>query len=658
MVVDCSPGKSASVALRSVGLLLIILLAAMNCVAAETKKFRTLAQTEQGAVDGFAIADFQTVAWLGIPYAQPPVGPLRWKSPKDPVKRTQTLEARSYGSPCFQPGTKSSEDCLYLNVWRPSRKQRRLPVLVYIHGGANIYGSGEGSWQAAAHFYNVVVVTFNYRLGPMGWFLHPALLSGDQKDDSGNFGTLDQIKLLEWVQHNIERFGGDKTNITLAGDSAGAQNVTYLMHSALAKDLFNKAIISSNYPVIRPASAAYKSSKQVLYNLMVADGLASDTAGAKVTADTRMSAAEIRKYLYGKSPEQLIKTFSNPDMGPIDSGDMFRDDIVAGHNHTPPPLIQSPENRPESIQIIGDGYVVPKGLGFADFSVGHVFPRPMIIGTTKNENHAFNARWPFNFQENKPINTLVLEAVNGTDPAYVRLKQFYAVFGQHDPTTFKENYTFATNLVDELHTYYGAQMPARNMAKISHAKEIPIYVYRFDWGSDPQKKYNIPFEDAWLFYNGSPHTSEYDFFYQNFFGLPQQDSPQQYQYTPDNFEGRKQLSLAIRSYLRGFFWNRNGRIMKNNDQPAEWKPWTASNEQYIVFDADHATSDVHMSEAFISRTPEQLYEAHASHANEAVRDFIEYAVLWGWCLNWYPNSAVGHFDVSPGPNKLFDPAKP
>jgi para-nitrobenzyl esterase len=638
--------------------LLLVLLAATSSAQTKDNQFGSVVRTKQGAVEGLVMPELRTVAWLGVPYAKPPVGNFRWKSPQEPAKRKRILKAHSYGSPCFQPGIKSSENCLYLNVWRPDSKQRGLPVLAYIHGGNNIYGSGEGSWQAAAHFYNMVVVTFNYRLGPLGWFLHPALISSDPKDNSGNFGTLDQIKLLEWVQDNIAEFGGDKTNVTLAGDSAGAQNVTYLMHSALAKGLFKKAIISSNYPVIRPVSAASKSSKQVLYNLMVADGLATDTAAAKEKADTSMSGPDIRKYLYEKSPEELIKAFNNPDMGPIDSSDMFRDDIIVGHDHTPPPLIQCPENRPESMQIIGDGFVMPKGLDFADFSEGHVLPRPMIIGTTKNENHAFNAKWPFNFQENKSLDRLVMEAVNGTNAAYTRFQKFYSAFGEGDPEKFKENYTFATNLVDELHTYYGAQMPARNMSKSPTAKAMPIYVYSFDWGSDPNKKYNIPFEDAWVFYNGSPHTSEFDFFYQNFFVLLKQDRPRQYQYSPGNREGRQQLSLAIRSYLREFLRNPNGEITKQSAQPTEWKPWTAADERYIVFDADHATADVHMTGAYISRNPKQLYEAHTSQANIAVRDFIEYEVLWGWCLNWYPNSQVGHFDASPGPNPLFNPAKP
>lgn len=651
--------KAVTVALRPVLLLyLVIWVAAMTCAAAGEKSFGTLAQTEQGAVDGFAISDFRTVAWLGIPYARPPVGTLRWKAPRELERRDHALIAKSYASPCFQTGTPSSEDCLYLNIWRPDSQERKLPVLVYIHGGSNINGSGEGSWYTVAHYYNVVVVTFNYRLGPMGWFLHPSLLSGDPKDDSGNFGTLDQIKALEWVQNNIEKFGGDGRNITLAGASAGAQNVTYLMHCALAKGLFQKVIIESDYPGIRPVSAAYKSSKQVLYNLLVADGVAPNTEAAKLHVESRMTNAEIRNYLYGKTPKQIIRAYSNAEMGAIDWGDFFRDDIHVGHNHIPPPLVQAPENRPEFVYVIGDGFVLPKGIDFADFSAGHVFPKPMMLGTTKNENHAFNATWPFNFQQGKSLTALVTEAVEGTNPAYHRLQKFYDAFGQHNADTFKQNYSFATDLIDELDTYLGAQMPARHMAAIRTAPKSPIYVYRFDWASNPAKNYKIPFEDAWIFYNGSLHTSESNFFYQNFFGLTQNHTEEGYEYTADNIEGRQALSLAIRSYLKGFLKDRKGRIAKNGGQPAAWEPWTKDKEQFIVFDADHATINVHMSDADISRTPEHLYAAHAAHRNEAVRDFIEYYVLWAWNWNWYPNSTVGHFDTSPGPNALFNPAKP
>ena len=165
----------------------LALLAFLSAACAQTPAaFPTQVPTAQGPVRGQLAADSQTLSWLGIPYAQPPVGPLRWKAPHPAPARTAPLDAAAYGSPCYQLGTKSSEDCLYLNICRPNSPAKRLPVLVYIHGGNNIYGSGEGSWQAAALHLNTVVVTFNYRLGPFGWFLHPALRTGDPSDDSGN----------------------------------------------------------------------------------------------------------------------------------------------------------------------------------------------------------------------------------------------------------------------------------------------------------------------------------------------------------------------------------------------------------------------------------------------------------------------------------------
>jgi hypothetical protein len=158
--------------------------------------------------------------------------------------------------------------------------------------------------------------------------------------------------------------------------------------------------------------------------------------------------------------------------------------------------------------------------------------------------------------------------------------------------------------------------------------------------------------------NGSLHTSESDFFYQTFLGLPADNTQSEYRYTAENLEGRKALSLAIRSYLYDFLHNRAGHIEKKTGQPVEWKPWTEDAERFIVFDADCAKPDVHMTTGGIARTPEQLYAAHEENQNEAVRDWIDYYVLWAWQWNWYRESKVGHFDTSPGPNALFDPAKP
>lgn len=299
---------------------ILVFLSPALASAGNSHSIGTVVETRSGMVEGVVIEDFDVISWKGIPYAKAPTGDLRWKAPQDPESWDGVRDASEYGSRCHQ-GSGGSEDCLYLNIWRPRnpeqshgwrhhRHNKLLPVLFYIHGGSNTGGSGQGHWYTVADSYNAIVVSINYRVGAMGWFSHPALKTGDRLDDSGNFGLLDQVKALKWVQKNIRRFGGNPNNVTIAGASAGAQNVSYLMHTRLAKNLFHKAIMESNYPGIRPLSAATKSSKQVLYNLLVGDGMATDSAAAKAIADA-MSDADIRDYFYGKSAADIRDSYYN-----------------------------------------------------------------------------------------------------------------------------------------------------------------------------------------------------------------------------------------------------------------------------------------------------------------------------------------------------------
>ncbi len=624
--------------------------------AAFAERIGGVVQTQHGPARGEVVEGFNVLSWKGIPYAVPPVGERRWQAPGDLVRWPGVLDASAYGNRCFQPSG-GDEDCLYLNVWRPDTDQKNLPVFFYIHGGSNTGGSGEGSWYTVAKAYNVVVVTINYRLGVMGWFSHPALTSGNPLDDSGNFGTLDQIKALEWVRANIERFGGDARNVTIAGASAGAQNVAYLMHSRLAKDLFDKAIMESNFPGIRPVAAAFKSSKQVLYNLLVADGTAADSVAAKARVDAEMTDAEIADYFRHKTAKEITDVYATSYWGSINWGDFYRDDIASGSDAIPPPIVQGAEDRPEFVYAIGDGYVLPYGLDFADFSDGNVYPKPVVVGTTKNENNAWNAYWPFNFQEGKTLDKLVAEAIDNTNPDYAYLAKFYSEFAA-TPDEFKANYKFATGLIDEVDTYLGAHLPARNLVRVNAARKNPVYVYRFDWGSDPRKDYGIPYPNAWTLYAGALHVAEMDFFYQKFFGLAEDDSIDAYQYNDANLPGRQKLSRAAGAYLYEFLRNKNGKITPNRGQPVRWEPWTKQDERFIVFDADKTSLDVGMNDTDIARTPEALYDAHKAHRNPAVRDFIEYYIMWSWHWNWYPNAGVEPFDTSPGPNAVFDPSSP
>lgn len=199
--------------------------------------------------------------FLGIPYAKPPVGELRWRAP-EPVSSWQGgHDATRAGAACFQPDAQPfenftseflasgpfSEDCLFLNVWKPARIKAGAPVLVYIHGGAFNSGSGtvpiyNGSKLARQ---GVVVVTINYRLGVMGFLATPELTRESGRGTSGNYGLLDQIAALHWVQDNIRSFGGDPHRVTIAGQSAGAASVNALILSPLAKGLFQRAIAQS-----------------------------------------------------------------------------------------------------------------------------------------------------------------------------------------------------------------------------------------------------------------------------------------------------------------------------------------------------------------------------------------------------------------------------
>jgi para-nitrobenzyl esterase len=197
----------------------------------------------------------------GIPYAAPPVGALRWKPPLPAAKWKGALDATKYGAGCIQPRgspasiyywnlTTTSEDCLFLNVWAPA-DARDAPVFFWIHGGALSGGTGgdplyDGQKLAER---GIVVVTINYRMGPLGFLVLPALSAESRRNISGNYGLLDQIAALNWVQKNIGAFGGDAANVTIAGESAGGLSVMYLMAAPSARGLFAKAVLQSSYMV-------------------------------------------------------------------------------------------------------------------------------------------------------------------------------------------------------------------------------------------------------------------------------------------------------------------------------------------------------------------------------------------------------------------------
>ena len=171
---------------------------------------KPLQQTQYGTVEGMQNEPSHTLAWLGVPYAKPPVDELRWKAPRNLEKWAGVLETKHFQNKSAQlAGQKllGSEDCLYLNIWRPDTQEAMLPVLVFVHGGGNFNGSGETfNGEILAQKTNSIIISVNYRLGVMGWFHYSALKTGDKLDDSGNYGLLDVLKSLEWVQGSIKSF--------------------------------------------------------------------------------------------------------------------------------------------------------------------------------------------------------------------------------------------------------------------------------------------------------------------------------------------------------------------------------------------------------------------------------------------------------------------
>ena len=213
---------------------------------------KTVVRTASGLVHGVQVGT--VVSWKGIPYAQPPVGVLRFRPPQPPQVWSGIYEATAFGPMAMQPPRmpaellrrlSMSEDCLTLNIWSPGADEQLRPVLVWIHGGGWLIGSGRlHDGTSLATVGDVVVVTLNYRLGPFG-FLHLAELGGEEYAASGNCGILDQVAALQWVQKNIAAFGGDPHRVTVFGESAGAMSIGTLLALPAAQGLFQQAILQS-----------------------------------------------------------------------------------------------------------------------------------------------------------------------------------------------------------------------------------------------------------------------------------------------------------------------------------------------------------------------------------------------------------------------------
>lgn len=519
--------------------------------AARTGDPASLRRLDCGCVLGFADRH-DTHAWLGIPYARPPVGDLRWKAPRPPLPWDGIRPALAFGPPACQPAgvtidapasewgrPAGSEDCLTLNVFAPCfdparvpQGDGRLPVMVWIHGGANTCGTSAtyGMVRNLAGHDQVIVVSVNYRLGILGWFSLPELAAdGDTPEDrSGNFGTLDLIAALKWVKRNIAAFGGDPDNVTIWGESAGGLNVYSLLASPLARGLFHRAIAQS--PIATTSTLAQArhytddaepghehSSRELLCRWLVRDGKARDRDDAKAVI-AGMAAHEIAAYVRARTPAELLSVITPGALSFYPAPFVLRDGVVL----------------PDA----------PLADLFADRRRYNAVP--LIVGANRDEYKLFLSQ----------------------NPAYVKM-----LFGKIPIIRDVARYNRDAAYLSTLWKAACVDAMANAMAASGHAD---VWVYRFDWDEQPP----VPMMRPSILL-GAAHVLEMSFVFRDLEGEfdPFRSN------TRKNLRGRREVSDAMADYWIQFA--RMGAPARGARHAAPaWMPWPApgGTPQSMVFD--------------------------------------------------------------------------
>ena len=506
----------------------------------------TARTTPSGPVTGF-VGAYGNHAWRGLPFAAPPVGELRWQPPRPATTWAQNRVALAHGTPCLQfgsplggvgePGSQQgSEDCLYLDVYAPAMAAgevaaAKLPVMLWIHGGGNTIGhAGFFDGGHLAQSQRVVVVVIQYRLGPFGWFLLPRGKDGELPADadvaarvaaSGNWGTLDSIAALRWVQSSIAAFGGDPGNVTVFGESAGGTNTLALLLSPQAEGLFHRAIVQSGGLGLasvaeganrRDASSAdggagsEVSSGEILLKLLVSEGRAADAAAARAQADA-MSAAEIAAFLRALPPWRFYAAYQGPGLLGPNSPAVFQDGTVIRQG--------------EPLALLAD-------------PATHI-DVPTLLGTNRDEPKIFMAF--------DPANVVRLAGI----PLWLKDAEAYDRDARYGALSWK------LRGVDEI---------ASRLA----AHGAPAYAYRWDW-DEQGTRFGIVDLSRIL---GAAHGLEIPFVFGHFDIGPQSGLL----FTDDGAEARTALSGAMMSWWANFAATGAPGRGRDGSLP-EWQPWQA-----------------------------------------------------------------------------------
>jgi len=525
-----------------------------------------------------------TYAWKGVPFAKPPVGALRWKAPVDPADWKSPRDAQNFGNACVQygriygPGANNrydptigttlnqavgSEDCLYLNIWRPADRRGDRPVIVFVHGGSNVSGyTADPVYDGAAlaKATDSVVVTVNYRLGIFGFFNLAQLKSGtDAQEDSGNFALLDIIKALQFIRHDIAKFGGNPTNVTLMGQSAGAIDVYALLTTpatvAARPQLFNKVVplsggisLASNLPpgrlaTLAPASTYALQGNQLLYQQLVVDGIAPDVVSAAAWVASQPAAA-VAAYMRSKTPAALLTTL------------LFKLAVLGLAGSGPIP----------------DGAMLPLDP-IGAIAAGNYLRVPVMAGNTRDEGKLFPT---------------FLTLFGGPSGRLVSDKQLFDIQFAYNPdaapqiaidqwipaaylpvTTPVTGFNARTELLNQLFLVAAAN----NVLSTLKSQQNEVWYYRFDWDEEP-----APFNDIY----GAAHAFDLPFLFGNF-------GPSLFANIANstaNRPGRVALSQAMMASLGAFA--RSGDPNAPQALGVTWPTWPSK----LIFDATPAAKAI------------------------------------------------------------------
>ena len=476
-----------------------------------------------------------------------------------------------------------SEDCLYVDVYRPDTHHKDLPVYVFLHGGSNVFGSAKlYDGAALAQREKIIVVVVQYRLGPFGWLSHPAFRDDENElDASGNFGILDQIQALKWVKENIGAFGGNPRRVTVGGESAGARDTLTLLISPKASGLFRSAVVESGAPpssYFDTSDTGDPKTNQMIDWLLVDDGTVDDT-GAAAAYRADMTNDEIEDYLRWKSAEEIMATH-----------------IAAGGK----------------VQPFLDGNVVPAEGFYATIESGKHNRVPLLVGTNRSEYKAYLRYYGayIKFLGVPSGDYSWADAYRVFDPGDLTLDDVL-------PTPAdKDLYETVANLWTRIWRDGGADQPAAAFKDENDKNPVYSYVFQWEGGGDPEK-------EAFRTLVGACHAQELPFFFgwdESLFG---------WGFSEANRPGREGLQRAMMDYLGSFVWTGNPNL--TGPHRPEWPQWSnvVGEPKVIVFDADLFTYDISVENSTaMDNYSEDIIEARSSFPPEVGPVFDIFGLYW------------------------------